>query len=56
MDPPQDIAQRAHKVWVDAVTHGDYPWPEYDAQTQQCLALETGEAARDAMMPAAAWI
>jgi para-nitrobenzyl esterase len=56
MDPPEDVAQRVHQVWVDAVTHGEFPWPEYDAETRQCLALETGEVARDAMMPAAALI
>jgi para-nitrobenzyl esterase len=56
LDPPEDIAQRAHKIWVDVVTSGDFPWPEYDARTQQCLKLETGEIIRDPMMPAAAWV
>jgi para-nitrobenzyl esterase len=56
MDPPEEIAQRIHKVWVDAVTHGRFSWPEYDAQTRQCLALETGEVATDVKMPAAALI
>jgi len=56
MDPPEDVAQRAHQVWVDAISRGHFPWPEYDAKMQNCLALETGEVRRDEDMPAAAWI
>jgi para-nitrobenzyl esterase len=56
MDPPEELAQLAHKVWVDAVTYGEFSWPEYTAKAQWCLALETGEVMRDEAMPAAAWV
>jgi para-nitrobenzyl esterase len=52
-EPPQALSDRIHRIWVDFVTSGALPWSAYDAQSRQCMALETGIATRDSDMPAA---
>ena len=52
-NPPQALADRVHKIWVDYARDGSAPWPEFDADTRQLYALEDGEVRRDPDMPAA---
>lgn len=51
-NPPQDLADSVHRLWVDYARSGALPWPEYDAAGRQVYALERGEAAREPQMPA----
>ncbi len=50
--PPQDLADRIHKLWVDFATNGQIPWPEYTDQNRQVGALETLSAAAATPLPA----
>lgn len=51
-NPPQALADRIHRIWVDFARDGSAPWPEYDDRTRQVYALEKGVADRDPSMPA----
>lgn len=50
-NPPQELADRIHKIWVDFARDGTVSWPEYEDRTRQVYALEKGEAGRDPDMP-----
>jgi para-nitrobenzyl esterase len=54
-NPPQALADRMHRIWVDFARHGTAPWPEFDEETRQVYAMETGIAAEEKPMPAAAY-
>jgi para-nitrobenzyl esterase len=53
MNPPQEVAQRIHKLWVNFVSAGELPWPEYDPISRQRMALETATVDVDPEMAAA---
>ena len=55
-NPPQEMAERIHGVWVDAVSRGHFAWPEFVQDTAQCFMLDSGETVRDAPMPAAVFV
>jgi para-nitrobenzyl esterase len=47
-DPPQALADRMHRAWVDFATTGDPGWPPYDASTRTAMLFdERSEAAAD---------
>jgi para-nitrobenzyl esterase len=52
-NPPQDLADRMHRIWVNFACDGAAPWPEFNAETRQVYAMETGVAATEKPMPAA---
>jgi para-nitrobenzyl esterase len=52
-DPPQALADRVHRIWVQFATNGELPWPPYDATTRQVHGLARGETITDPEMPAA---
>lgn len=52
-NPPQDLADRIHAIWVDYARDGSAPWPEYESNTRQVYRLDLGEAVRDPDIPAA---
>ena len=54
-DPPQTLADRVHRLWVDYATDGRLPWAEYDRESRQVYQLERGEALHEPVMPAAAF-
>jgi para-nitrobenzyl esterase len=54
-NPPEDMAQRVHGIWLDIVSRGHFEWLEYTHDTQQCLMLDSGATVRDEPMPAAAF-
>jgi para-nitrobenzyl esterase len=33
-NPPQELADRVHKIWVEFAATGHAPWPQYDADTR----------------------
>lgn len=51
--PPQELADRVHRIWVDFVTDGSAPWPQYNAESRQVYRLDLGQAVRDPDIPAA---
>lgn len=55
-NPPQALADRVHKIWVDFATDGSLPWPEFDGETRQVFQLERGEAVHEPVMPAARFL
>jgi len=56
LDPPQDLADRVHKLWVNFATHGHLPWQEFDAATRQVYQLQRGETVYEPVMPAARFL
>jgi para-nitrobenzyl esterase len=51
--PPQALADRVHRIWVDYARDGTAPWPEFDEATRQVHRLDTGETAHEPPMIAA---
>lgn len=39
-EPPQALADRMHRHWVDFVTTGDPGWPAYDRERRATMALD----------------
>jgi para-nitrobenzyl esterase len=56
LNPPQELADRVHRIWVNFATHGHLPWQEYDAATRQVYQLERGETVHEPVMPAARFL
>jgi para-nitrobenzyl esterase len=56
MNPPQALADRVHRIWVDFATDGRLPWQEFDGETRQVFQLERGETIHEPVMPAARFI
>lgn len=55
-NPPQDLADRVHRIWVDFARDGLLPWPEFDRETRQVYQLSAGKSVREAPMPAAPFL
>ena len=55
-NPPQDLADRIHKIWVDFATDGTLPWPQFDRETRQVHLLAADKTIREPVMPAAAFL
>jgi para-nitrobenzyl esterase len=55
-EPPHELAQRIHKIWANAVTHGELNWPQFDAESRQCMQLAAGTASEEPEMIAAAFV
>lgn len=53
IDPPRDLADRIHALWVRFATDGTLPWPQFDADGRQVYQLAAGEAVSEPVMPAA---
>jgi para-nitrobenzyl esterase len=52
-NPPQELATRTHKLWVDFARDGSLPWPPFDRNTRMVYKIAQGEAAFEAPMPSA---
>ena len=55
-NPPQELATRMHRLWIDFATDGSLPWAPFDRETRQVYRVAAGEAAYEAPMPAAAFL
>lgn len=55
-NPPQDLADGIHSLWVRFATDGTLPWPAFDGTTRQVYQLARGEAMHEPVMPAAAFL
>lgn len=54
--PPQDLADRVHRIWVDFARDGSLNWPEFDRETRQVYRLAAAEAVHEPPMPAAPFL
>lgn len=55
-NPPQELADRMHKLWVGFARDGGLPWPEFDRNSRQVYQIAKGEAVREAPMAAAPFL
>jgi para-nitrobenzyl esterase len=51
-NPPRELVDRVHKIWVDFARDGAAPWPEYDAETRQVFLLGSNCTVTDPALPA----
>jgi para-nitrobenzyl esterase len=52
-NPPQDLADRTHALWVGFAKDGTLPWSEFDRETRQVYRIAEGKASHEAPMAAA---
>lgn len=55
-NPPQPIADRAHRLWIDFASSGKLPWHLFDPQTRQVYQIARGEPISEAPLIAAAFL
>ena len=55
-NPPQGLADRVHKLWVDFARDGTLPWPEFTRDARHVHRLAADETIREAPMPAAPFL
>lgn len=55
-NPPQPIADRAHRLWIEFAASGKLPWPLFDSQTRQVYQIARGEPVNEAPLVAAAFL
>ncbi len=51
-NPPQELADRMNRLWVQFAKTGELPWPEYNAETRIVYDPATDQAAPEPPMPA----
>lgn len=51
-NPPQELADRMNRIWVDFAKAGALPWPEYEASSRIVYDPATDKASPEAAMPA----
>lgn len=51
--PPQELAERVHRTWVEFAATGTLPWPQFTAQDRSVFQLERGAAIVEPPLPAA---
>ena len=52
-DPPQELADRIHRIWVGFARDGSLPWPEFDRDGRLVHRLAADVTAHEPAMPAA---
>ncbi|HUB85189.1 MAG TPA: carboxylesterase family protein [Rhizomicrobium sp.] len=52
-NPPQELAQHTHDIWLRFAKDGSLPWDEFNASTRQVYRLDEGAAAHESEMIAA---
>ena len=55
-NPPRDLADRVHRLWVGFATDGSLPWPEFDEDHRDVHLLGSGATISEPVMPAAAFV
>lgn len=55
-EPPQALADRVHRIWVDFAFDGSLPWAPFDRDTRLVYSVVVDEARPEAPMPAAAFL
>ncbi len=54
--PPQALADHIHRLWVEFAKTGVAPWPRFSAEDRQVYSPTKQAAAREAVLPAAAFL
>ena len=54
--PPQELATRIHRLWIDFARDGSLPWAPFDRETRQVYRLAAEEAVHEPPMPAAPFL
>jgi para-nitrobenzyl esterase len=55
-NPPADLADRVHKLWVGFATDGSLPWPEFDRDGRKVHLLSADKTVSEQVMPAACFL
>jgi para-nitrobenzyl esterase len=55
-NPPQDLANRVHKLWIDFARDGTAPWPEYSREDRQVYSIDRAQSAAEPPAPAAPYL
>jgi len=55
-NPPQELAERIHKIWVGFASDGSLPWGEFDAEHRRVHLLDADRTISEPVMPAAAFV
>ena len=43
-NPPQEVAEHMHRIWIDFARTGTVPWDSFTAETRQVYRLDTQQA------------
>jgi para-nitrobenzyl esterase len=52
-NPPQDLADRIHNIWIGFATNGTLSWPEFDRDHRNVHLLAADKTINEPVMPAA---
>ena len=55
-NPPAELAEKVHNIWVGFATDGSLPWPEFDRTHRNVHQLRAGTTIEEAPMPAAPFL
>jgi para-nitrobenzyl esterase len=55
-DPPYELADRVHRIWVDFATDGTLPWPEFSRDQRNVHQLAADRTIDEPVMPAAEFL
>ena len=55
-NPPQELADRVHKIWVGFARDGSLPWPEFERENRLVHKLYANVTEFEPMMPAAGFL
>jgi para-nitrobenzyl esterase len=55
-NPPQELADRVHRIWVDFARDGSLPWPEFKRDSRLVHRLAANVTEFEPVMPAAAFV
>jgi para-nitrobenzyl esterase len=55
-NPPHDLADRVHRLWVDFATNGALPWPEFSRDRRNVHLLAADRTISEPVMPAAQFL
>jgi para-nitrobenzyl esterase len=54
--PPQELADRVHRIWVDFARDGSLPWREFTREHRAVYQLERGETIEEPPFPIAPFL
>ena len=54
--PPQELATRIHRLWVDFATNGALPWGAFDSETRLVFQIAANKVVHEPVMPAVAFL
>jgi para-nitrobenzyl esterase len=55
-NPPQELADKIHQIWVDFATDGAVPWQEFDRQHRNVHLLSSDKTIDEPPMPVAPYL